>query len=368
MNNTANFATEQTAEMITRIEAGTTTSVLGIPGAGITLFLKQLSSQPLGKVIYTDVFSLPNLTTKAFYDDLLGKLGGNQRIKDEVEIVTACQKRLKEMVTQGERVVIFIAGFDQLQPHYSTNFFHYLRSLRALDPTKIVFIFGICRRLETLLPADLVNTDLSLFSSVYYLQPYSIEDLHYLLTMYGPSTDLGSKELDRLIALSGGHFQFLQLLLGSERRHDPIQDPFIQLAFKNIFTHLSTSQKAIVRKLATDGTYLKADDYLTKIGIIEKTGDRYELFSELFADCVRAFSAPKLPVKERRLLSILKSKEGRIVPKRDIYDAVWRGEEIGTEWALNALIYRLRKHPAFTVQNFAIENHKKLGYSLVRNV
>jgi DNA-binding response OmpR family regulator len=97
--------------------------------------------------------------------------------------------------------------------------------------------------------------------------------------------------------------------------------------------------------------------------VVLKNG-KAELFSPLFRDCVLALTSSKLPIKERRLLSILKRYEGRIVSKNDIYDAVWRGQEIGSEWALNALIYRLRKHPAFIAQRYSIENHKKLGYSL----
>jgi hypothetical protein len=368
MNKSSNFAVQQVADIAKLIDSGTTTSVLGVPGAGITLFLKHLSAQPLGHMIYLDVFSLPSLSSYEFHKSLLEKLGGKTQAKQtNEELVAASKRQLEKLVQQNNKVVICIAGFDQLQPEFSAKFFHYLRTLRNIDSSKVVFIFGVCRRLETILPADLINTDLSLFSSVYYLKPYNEDDLRYLLSVYGPRTDLSDEEIDRLITLSGGHFQFLQLLLNSERRNDPTQDPFIQLAFKNIFTPLSTPQKAIVRKLAATGTYNEAEDYLKNVGIIKKIGDTYELFSPLFADCVRTFSAPKLPVKERRLLSILKKNEGRVVSKRDIFDAVWRGQDIGSEWALNALVYRLRKHPAFIIQNYTIESHKKLGYTLQRN-
>jgi hypothetical protein len=367
MNNSYIFASQQIADLTKRVNSGTTTSVLGVPGAGITLFLRHLADQLSEEVIYLDVFSLPSFKTNEFYKALLGKLGGKTQSKTTEELVSDCKKQVELLAKTNDKVIICIAGFDQLQPEFSAVFFHYLRSIRAVNPSKVVFIFGICRRLDTLLPTDLINADISLFSSVYYLKPYSNEDMTYLLSTYGPHTGLNEREVRRLIELSGGHFQFLQLLLNSERRNDPVQDPFIQLAFKNIFLHLSTTQKAIVRKLVMDGTYKKPDDYLTNIGIIKQNGNKYTLFSELFADCVRAFSAPKLPIKERRLLTILKRNEGKIVPKREIYDAVWKGQEIGSEWALNALVYRLRKHPAFTTQNYTIVNHKKLGYSLTKN-
>lgn len=362
------FSAQQVSDMAKHINSGTTTSILGIPGAGITLFMKHLSAQPLGTMVYLDVFSLPSFKADEFYKALLEKLGGIVPPQSSLnELVALCKKRL-ELLTAGDaKVVICIAGFDQLQPEFSASFFHYLRTLRGINPDKIVFVFGICRRLDTLIPEGLVDADLSLFSTVYYLRPYSLDDLDHLLKTYGPHTDLSLNEVNRIKDLSGGHFQFLQLLLGSERRNDPVRDPFIQLAFKNIFTYLSTTQKAIVRKLAIDGSYSKTDEYLTKLGIIKQTSEGFELFSPLFSECVRILSAPKLPVKERRLLAVLKRNEGKLVTKREIFDAVWRNDEIGSEWALNALIYRLRKHPAFTSQNYTIESNKKLGYTLIKD-
>lgn len=368
MKNSHKFASQQVADITQRVESAATTSVLGIPGAGITLFLKHLANQPLGFSVYLDVFSLPNFKTIEFYKVLAGKLGGKSVSEDIEDLVSVCRNQLESLVKQNKKVVIYIAGFDQLQPEFSARFFHFLRSIRNVDPSRVVLVFGICRRLDTLLPPNLINTDLSLFSSIYYLKPYNNKDMKYLLTTYGPNTEISDGELEKFIILSGGHFQFLQLLLGSEKRNNPIQDPFIQLAFKNIYTPLTAPQKAIVRKVAVDGAYPKTDDYLTNTGIIQKMGSKYKLFSPLFADCVKTFSTSKLPVKERRLFSILKKNENRVVPKREIYDAVWRGEELGTEWALNALVYRLRKHLAFTAQHYAIENHKKLGYTLTKNV
>ncbi|MDQ3159088.1 MAG: helix-turn-helix domain-containing protein [bacterium] len=363
------FAARQVADLTKRIESGTSTLVLGIPGAGITLFLKHMSTQTLGKSVYVDVFSLPNFKTSEFFKLLLLQLGGQPKNKyTNKELVTECTKQLELLKKNNNKVIIYVAGFDQLKPEFSAEFFQYLRSLRSLNPSKIVFILGVCRNLDTILPLDLVNTDLSLFTSVFYLKPFQRTDLSYLLSLYGPNANIDVPATQRLIKLSGGHFQLLQLMLRAESPNNPTKDLFIQLVYKNIYTPLSTPQKAIIRKIASNGSSVKPDDYLINVGIVQKKGDKYQLFSPIFADCVRAFSAPKLPIKERRLLSILKSNRGRMVSKREIFDAVWRDQEVGTEWALNALIYRLRKHPAFTSQNYGIESHKKLGYSLSKNL
>lgn len=365
-HDSAAFCKDRVADIKKLIDSGTSLTILGIPGAGITLFLKHLASQqPLGHMVYIDIFALPVPTGNQFYKALLGKLNGDSRSENIEDLMVACQRQLKALASNNQKIVICVAGFDQLQPEFSADFFRSLRGLRGVDPSNIVFVFGMCRRIDTLLAGDLMNIDLGLFSSTYYLKPYTSQDMKYLLSVYGPHVDLDEATIERLIDLSGGHFQFLHLLVTSENRHDPVRDPFIELAFKNIFLHLNASQKSIIRKLVLKGVYPKQDDYLTNIGLVRKTGKGYELFSPLFASCILNLSNNKLPVKERRLLAILKRHQGKVVPKQDIYDAVWRGDEIGSEWALNALIYRLRNHPAFISQKYAIENYKKVGYILL---
>ncbi len=361
------FAHAQLEAINRNIEAGLTTSVIGIPGCGISVFMKQLALQPFGKMIYVDVFSLPALTGQEFFANLLEQLGGNSHSKNTLELVHGCLDQLKELIKQPEKIVFVISGFDKLAGDFSADFFRYVRSLRSVDQSKVIFVFGICRRLEVILPSELTNLDLRLFSNVYHLKRYSESDLRFLLDTYGPKITVDDKTFQQFVKLSGGHFQFLQLLLQSEYRQSPTDDPFIKLCFENIWSHFSTSQKATVRKLAMDGKLTKVDDYLTNVGIVTKVDDGYQFFSPLFADCVRAFSAPKLPIKERRLLAVLKKNQGHIVSKRDIYDAIWHGDEIGSEWALNALMYRLRKHPAFIAQRYTIENNKKLGYTLTKS-
>lgn len=364
MKNAHTFAAGQLEQAAERVTREASVAILGTPGAGITLFLKQLANHPIGHTVYLDVFSLPEYTVQAFFAALLVAAGGSGRGKDTVEeLVTACQLRLAAL-PGTERIVVCIAGFDQLQPAFSPAFFRYIRAFRANSAREVSFVFGICQPLERVLPGDMVNTDLQLFSRIFYLQPYTPEDMRALLQKYGPYTDLPEGEIDQLIALSGGHFQLLQLLISSERRHQPVQDPFIQLACQNIWNNLSHDQQACLRKIVHGSGAITPDMHLLHTGIIRQDNSGLTLFSPLFTEYIRRFSLPSLPLKERRLLSLLKKNKGKVVSKREIYDAVWRGSEVGTEWALNALIYRLRKHPAFIAQNYTIESRKKLGYVL----
>ncbi|MBI2597455.1 winged helix-turn-helix domain-containing protein [Candidatus Daviesbacteria bacterium] len=58
---------------------------------------------------------------------------------------------------------------------------------------------------------------------------------------------------------------------------------------------------------------------------------------------------------------------GNVVSKDEIFTEVWGEEsENATDWALDALIYRLRKHPFLKAHGYIIESYKKVGYSLIQ--
>jgi DNA-directed RNA polymerase subunit F len=348
------------------IDASTTTSVIGIPGVGISIFLKHLAAQPFGYSIYIDIFGLPGLTSKEFFKELLTKLGGESDTQNESEIVAECRLLLKRLTEKNEKVIIYFGGFDQLKKSFNQEFFHQLRSLRNINQKKVIFIFGICRRIDSLVSENLIDTDLNMLSSIYYLKPYTDEDIRYILSIYGPKTS--NEELQKALALSGGHFQFLQLLLRSERLHDPLNDPFIKLSLRNIYQHLTYQQKKVLKKIALQKSANVEDDYLINVGLVKRVGDTYEIFSPLFEQFLNKQTSWKLPAKEARLFKILKQNAGKTVPKDKIFNHVWENDaEKASDWALDALIYRLRRHPAFIAKNYIIENHKKQGYSLLKN-
>lgn len=362
------FCPERLAEVKKLIDSSVTTSIIGVPGVGISIFLKYLTTQPFANFIYIDVFGLPNLSTHDLFKALLTKLGGNAKSKSEGELVTECKERLEKLSQINDRVVICFGGFDQLKSSFSQDFFHHLRSIRNVNQQKIVFIFGICRRLETLISEDLMDTDLNMLSSVYYLKPYSKDDLSYLLSIYGPNMEMSKENLQELLELSGGHFQFLQLLLRSERLNNPASDPFMKLALRNIYQHLTYRQKKIVQKVAVSGTYDKQDDYLTKVGLVIQENGEYKLFSSILESYVKSQTSEKLPTKEAKLFSLLKNRLGKVVSKDEIFESIWKDDsDEASDWALDALIYRLRRHPAFVSKGYLIENQKKQGYTLVKN-
>ncbi len=361
------FCVPRMAEIKKRIDNSTDTSVVGMPGVGIATFLIELSKQPFGYMIFIDAHVIPQHTTADLCKALLQRLGGDSEGKSPEEVIRAVITALRELCKQHDRIVISIGGFDQLQANFNHELFHTLITFKGVDRQKIVYMFGVCKRLDSLLTDRMMDTDLRLLSSVYYLKPYKPADLRHLLPIYGSASALDNPRLEALIEQSGGNFQFLRLLLSSQRQENPARDPFIKLAFSNIYALLTSQQKLLIRQMAQRGTSDKSDEFLLGIGLIVEDGRGYKLFSKLFQDCVLAYTLPRLPAKEQKLFRLLKKNLEQVVSKNTIYDTIWPNSDDVSEWALNALVYRLRKHPAFLAQNYSIENHKKLGYTLVKN-
>ncbi len=334
-------------------------SLLGIPGVGISVFLKNITFKS-AQYIYVDIFSLPKPSEKLLFEHLYMQLGGTRQGG-----LYECQKILSE-VTKSKKVVICFGGFDQLHLEFKKNIFKSLKALRAVNRENIVFIFGICKRIESLIPEDAIDIDLSMFANTLYIKPYPKEDLLALHEMYGPTRDINNSDLEKYLGLSGGHFQLFQLLLQAEKVTGSSTDPYIKVSLSTIYSHLSYLQKSIVKKIVSNTFNNEPDSYLIETGLITKVGDKYRTFSPLFDEFVLSQKFTKLPKKEAALLKILKTNKNKVVSKDDIFIAVWGIESTNaSDWALDALIYRLRRNNAFKTKGYTIENHKKLGYRLI---
>lgn len=341
-------------------------SVMGMPGSGISLFLRELSQTSLGKSIYLDVFSLPALSADGLLRTLAEKLEVSLADDSTENLMEGCNNTLKELSKKHGRIVIYFAGFDQLQSALTHELIQGLQSL-VRNNDKVRLVFGLCVDAQRLFDNQLLDIGLRLLDNPYYLHTYSHNELKHLLGLYGPVGWQKRPNLQTALDLSGGHFQLLLHLLNNQHEIADSQDTYSRLLFKNLYSHLGNQDRMIVRKIANGSNKLRPSNYLRGIGMVQEHKGAYVLFSPLFSQYIAGLSNKRLPAKERRLFLLLKKSVGYVVSKDGIKQAVW-GDEIVSDWALNALVYRLRKHPAFTAQNYTIENHKKLGYVLQKNI
>lgn len=333
-----------------------TVVVHGVPGMGISLFLKETSKQIKGKTLYIDGFVLSSSSAEEIFNEVLNQLNNNEdKNKNAYQL-------LMDTLKDTKHVTIIIAGFDELK--ISREFLFQLRSLIYAIP-QLRFVFGVCKQPIIFLSNSVIAKDPTLFKTIYFLPLYSKDETFYLLEKYNQYFDSQSSFNEEMTILSGGHFQLLQLLLRPEKNSITINDPFIKVCLHSIFNHFSNKQKNFLKQLTKKNTLQESENYLEAVGIIKKE-KKYTFFSPLFEMYIKSITNKELPKKEQVLFETLLQYKGSVVEKETLFATIWPDEESeATDWALDALLYRLRRHPIFIETGFTIQSQKKVGYILV---
>lgn len=362
------FCEKSIREIKKLIKLSISFSVIGMPGMGISIFLRYLSTNKFAYFIHLDINELPNLSKNEFFKLLLKELGGLIITSDQ-EVVELCKKQIKELISENQRLVIIFNRFDKLKKSFNQNFFDNLRVFRDIDKEKIVMIFAANKPLIEQSSQAFTGGNLNMFSQSFYLSPYSITDLKKILCLNSPSLLKNKTKLKLALTLSGGHYQLSQLLLKSDYLGDDLfADSAVKLQLRELYEYLNYKQRKQLQKIALGKRVRFIDKYLLNVGFVQKDNRDLKFFTPLFSTYLKANLKMKLPLKELKLFQLLKKKEGQVVSHEEIFQIIWNDDsEEASDWALKALIYRLRKNPAFTALGYNIENHKKLGYFLVRS-
>lgn len=336
------------------IDQGISFVAMSMPGVGASYFLKYLASQKFAYFIYVDFYALPTLSQHEFYRMFLKDLGGKPGPKTDEQVFLESKEILKKLSERHDTVVIIFSRFDQLKNDFDANFLSNLQSLATIQPGKIVLIFTSIKPLDEIAPDAITGGNLTFYSKILYFKPYSKEELKKLFKL----------ELDQLVELSGGHYQLLQILLNSQKQENLLLDRFVKMQMKELVDYLDYHQRKQVQKLALGKKVEEIDEYLLGVGMVTPAG---KLFTPLLADYIKQNLPVKLPVKESKLFKLLRKNLGQIVSKDEIFAEVWKESEEASDWALDALIYRLRNHPFIKSQSYIIESHKKVGYTLLQS-
>lgn len=322
-------------------------TVVGMPGMGISMFLRYLVTH-LEKnskyfVVHVDVNELPELTKEALFKLLDKELGGKSKEK-------------LEQITVNKKVVIIFNRFDNLKKDFDYNFFANLRSIRDIDKENIVMIFSANRSLTETASESITGGNLNMFSKTYYLKPFSLKDLDRLVKLNTPNL-VEQQNYHECLEKSGGHYQLLQLLLKNDEKA-------IDLQLKELFNFLNYHQRKQLQMVALNKIIKQPDSFLINLQLIHGRGIDVKTFTPLLTDYIKSHLRLKLPAKENQLFNLLKRNPGKVITKDEIFNALWSDGD-GSDWALDALIYRLRKNPTFAA-NYSIESQKKVGYIFVR--
>lgn len=385
------FAKEKMADFKRLIEASQSFTVVSMPGVGVSYFLKYLTSkskvlQASSKIINTaseagpyfvhvDLYNLPTLNQHEFYRMFLRDLAGNPDGKSDEQVFLETKEIIKKMVQKNEKVVIIFSRFDQLRKDFDENFLSNLQSLTTLAPNKIMLIFTAIKPLYELTPDAVSGGNLPFYSKILYFKPYSNEDLKKLFLL--EHTQKAHPNLDEVSKLSGGHIQLLNIFMNSQKANNLLLDKFVTLQLKDLYNYLDYQQKKDVQRIALGKTTAEVDEYLLGVGYAQSTsevkkmqlhlgGVKFRLFSPVLAEYIKTNLPSKLPVKEATLFRLLRNNMSKVVSKDEIFANVWQESDEATDWALDALIYRLRNSQFMKTHGYAIESHKKVGYTLIQ--
>jgi hypothetical protein len=247
------------------------------------------------------------------------------------------------------------------------SFLANLYQLSKVAPKKIVFIFTANIPLSELCPDAVAGYNLTFYSNSYYFGRYNPADMKAIIKLNFPAIKNNPQKLERSLMLGNGHYQLTGMVLKSESSENPLLDKIVRLALSEIYESLNHHRKNIVQKIAQGKQLMEIDPYLVNIGIVDEVENKQKLFSPLLSDFVQGYVALKLPVKERKLFKLLQKKEGELVTKDELFHHIWSdNSESATDWALNALVYRLRKNPQLKNGGYEIISLKKQGYMLIK--
>lgn len=366
------FCQEKTLEVKKLINSAVSFTIAGMPGVGVTNFLRYLATRDFAYFVYIDSYLLPTLTKKEFFQALLKELGGKSTKKDGGDLLSECLKQLQSLTAKHPKIVIIFNRFDQLKAEFNSEFFSHLWSLRNISPNQISIITTANKPIVEIAHLALQVGHLGVFSKIVYLPPFSLSDTKTIVQASAEFNLIADPQVvDKAVSLCGGHYQLLQMLLKSARLSNPLQDHFITMQLKEFFEFINHSQKKILQKIAFQKPLTEVDEYLLNIGLVVKEKNSYSLFTPLLEQFIHSHQPLRLPAKEARLFKKLKSHLGQVVSKEEIFNLLWPEDSAdydkASEWALNSLIYRLRKNPAFIQSGFIIENHKKEGFVLIKN-
>lgn len=332
---------------------GTLTSfnLVAMPGVGVTFFLNALTQNKPNNFIFINSYEMHDFSKSAFYEQLSIKLGIESSEPFSLQNISQVLNRKAEKLS---RLVLIFNRLDRLSEILDQNFYDNMRYLRDSSRNKIVMIFVSSRPMFELSSLNLKDA-LSLITKTIYFSGYSDDDLVEI----NRSSSLAKID-ERALSQSGGHHALLQVLQRCQNLDNPLPDPMVEMLIKDIYFGLDINRRKQLEAFVIRGTEPK-DSLLTGLGYIKNK----RTFTPLLSSYIKSTGKSHLPIKEKRLMKILSLHKGRVVSKEELFDYIWPEKGgIVSEWALNALIYRLRRHAAFDKDRYVIESRKKDGYIL----
>lgn len=288
---------------------------------------------------------------------------------------------------------IFFTRFDRLHNVVTPEFFNNLESLREATSNKLSYIFTSFRELDAIAPNVFHKKSFYGFTHVMYMQPASYQDVEIMLLTFLERFNVKlTKQISELIIdMSGGHAQYLQLLLiildeltrnkkktfGEKEFAQAVSsDERVMLLSEELWENLLPEEQealqAIVHGKRLTVTQKEQARYIWDTGIVQVKGKQQEIFTSLFTEFLlrkgqeKEASGVDLSKKEHTLFTLLKENLNEICEREKIVTIVWpEYKEYGvSDWSIDRLIARVRSKLKKQKSPYEIVTVRTRGYKL----
>lgn len=315
----------------------------------------------------------------------------SEKSRDLFFILENLRKAISLLVSSGVLPTIFFIRFDRLKEVVSEDLFAGLLSLIESSGQKLAFVFTGSRSLDQISPAVFPRKSLLIFSHLMYIKPAKREDIKIIFETFEKKYQLEAsvKILDRLIELSAGHVQYLQLgliILNEQQKKDQkslleclqkqiFDDERIILQSEEIWDSLTKNEQEILKKMINNQRVTdeerQSSRYLSDtMMVVEKNGVNC-IFSPLFDYYLRNNmrsdnSQVEMTKKESKLFNFLLENKDSVCEREKIITAIWpEEEEMGvSDWTIDRLVSRLRNKLKLQNSQYSVTTVKTRGYKL----
>lgn len=295
------------------------------------------------------------------------------------------KQALQMILSENIQPTFFLIRFDRLEPAITPEFFHNLQGFVENSQRRLSFVFTSFKPLDQIKPEVFNRQELTSFSEVMDIKPANHQDMVIIYDTLRTKYNLCfTREMEKtLIDLSGGHVQYLHLMLmvlyeklGTQNSNlskqqiieQVIGDERITLQSEEIWDSLSKDEQGILLKVANHKKTTIISPYLLSTGIIDQD---HQVFSPLFEEFLHSMSdkedAAEFTKKEHVLYQLLLANKDEVCERDTIIHSVWpEYEETGvSDWTIDRLIARLRSKMLRQKNDHSIVTVKTRGYKMV---
>lgn len=331
-------------------------------------------------------------TTELFPGWLLSKIDIN---KKETLSVQECVKALQPVLKEVKSISFLLYETDDWFSKSRTDLLLFMSELSELEP-RIQFLLFCEMNIasEHFLKLNIGST--TLVQNILTVPLYDREAILYFVHELGKywSSVLPEEVVEAILAQIGCHTWIVKEAVRLYIKEHKIPEnynskPTIRFKLESIWQQLSNTEKNVLLKVIRQNHDFAPDErtslsHLIETGMVEKIEDTYKLTMPVFSEYIKekAYSMSltlgpegsvlldnqnvtnRFGALEKRALVCLLKKQGNLVNREELGEAVWINVvDSYSDWALDRIVSRLRKKiKKLNVDADRLVTHKKAGW------